>query len=123
MPPGCLQGGGGFNIFLGGRIAHQVIGCTPKGSYGNTAFEKVLGRVLGKGSQKGSEKGARDGFYRKKGFSERVLRRSGQVRPRQGTEICNFGAPSPLEALHWRLSTGFLAFSPVFMCNLVRRTP
>ena len=28
-------------------------------------------------------------------------RNSGQVRPRQGTEICNFGAPSPLEALHW----------------------
>ena len=26
---------------------------------------------------------------------------SGHVRPRQGTEICNFGAPSPLEALHW----------------------
>ena len=26
---------------------------------------------------------------------------SGQVRPRQGTEICNFGAPSPVEALHW----------------------
>ena len=26
---------------------------------------------------------------------------SGQVRPRQGTEICDFGAPSPLEALHW----------------------
>ena len=26
---------------------------------------------------------------------------SGPVRPRQGTEICNFGAPSPLEALHW----------------------
>ena len=26
---------------------------------------------------------------------------SGQVRPRQGTDICNFGAPSPLEALHW----------------------
>ena len=22
--------------------------------------------------------------------------------------------------LHWRLSTGFFAFSPVFMCNLVR---
>ena len=39
------------------------IGCTPKGSYGNTAFEdwgseKVLERVLAKGSQKGSEKGA-----------------------------------------------------------------
>ena len=30
---------------------------------------------------------------------------SGQVRPRQGTEICNFGAPSP-----WRLSTGFFCF-------------
>ena len=28
---------------------------------------------------------------------------SGHVRPRQGTEICNFGAPSPLEALHWIL--------------------
>ena len=26
---------------------------------------------------------------------------SGHIRPRQGTEICNFGAPSPLEALHW----------------------
>ena len=26
---------------------------------------------------------------------------SRQVRPRKGTEICNFGAPSPLEALHW----------------------
>ena len=26
---------------------------------------------------------------------------SGHVRPRQGTEICNFGAPAPLEALHW----------------------
>ena len=25
----------------------------------------------------------------------------GHVRPRQGTEICNFGVPSPLEALHW----------------------
>ena len=25
--------------------------------------------------------------------------------------------------LHWRLSTGFFAFSPVFMCNLVRRVP
>ena len=28
-------------------------------------------------------------------------KKSGPVRPRQGTEICNFGAPSPLEALHW----------------------
>ena len=29
------------------------------------------------------------------------LAKSGHVRPRQGTEICNFGVPSPLEALHW----------------------
>ena len=36
---------------------------------------------------------------------------SGQVRPRQGTEICNFGAPSPLEALHWI----FCAFSPLYV--------
>ena len=45
---------------------------------------------------------------------------AGQVRPRQGTEICNFGAPSPL----WGGSPlDFFAFSPVFMCNLVRRAP
>ena len=44
---------------------------------------------------------------------------SGQVRPRQGTEICNPGAPSPLEALHWI----YCAFSPVFMYNLVGRAP
>ena len=37
----------------------------------------------------------------------------------QGTEICNFGTPSPLEALHCI----FCFFSPVFMCNLVRRAP
>ena len=36
---------------------------------------------------------------------------SGQVRPRQGTEICNFGAPSPLEALHWM----FCFFSSVYV--------
>ena len=29
------------------------------------------------------------------------INKSGHGRPRQGTEICNFGAPSPLEALHW----------------------
>ena len=33
------------------------------------------------------------------GFPPKRLK-SGQVRPRQGTEFCNFGAPSPLEALH-----------------------
>ena len=40
--------------------------------------------------------------------------KSGQVRPRQGTEICNFGAPSPLEALHWIfcfLSSIYVQFS------------
>ena len=36
---------------------------------------------------------------------------SGQVRPRQGTEICNFGAPSPLEALYWI----FCFFSSVYV--------
>ena len=32
---------------------------------------------------------------------QKALKKSGQVRPQQGTEICNFGAPSPLEALRW----------------------
>ena len=36
---------------------------------------------------------------------------SGQVRPRQGTETCNFGAPSPLEALHWI----FCFFSSIYV--------
>ena len=36
---------------------------------------------------------------------------SGQVRPRQGTEICSFGAPSPLEALHWI----FCFFSSIYV--------
>ena len=43
---------------------------------------------------------------------ERVfLNYSGQVRPRQGTEICNFGAPSPLKALHWI----FCLFSSIYV--------
>ena len=37
--------------------------------------------------------------------------KSGHVRPRQGTEICNFGAPSPLEALHWI----FCFFSSIYV--------
>ena len=37
--------------------------------------------------------------------------RSGHVRPRKGTEICNFGAPSPLEALHWI----FCFFSSIYV--------
>ena len=36
---------------------------------------------------------------------------SGQVRPRQGTDICNFGVPSPLEALHWM----FCFFSSIYV--------
>ena len=36
---------------------------------------------------------------------------SGQARPRQGTEVCNFGAPSPLEALHWI----FCFFSSIYV--------
>ena len=44
--------------------------------------------------------------------------KSGQVRPRQGTEICNFGAPSPLEALH-----NIFCVSPGSLCNLVRQAP
>ena len=36
---------------------------------------------------------------------------SGHVRPRQGTEICNFGALSPLEALHWI----FCFFSSIYV--------
>ena len=39
---------------------------------------------------------------------------SGRVRPRQGTEICNFGAPSPLE---------FFAFSPVFYVQFSKTSP
>ena len=57
-----------------GRATTQ---CSKKGS------EKVLGRVLGKGSQKGSEKGACFGFYNKKGFWGRVLRRV----PRRGPAL------------------------------------
>ena len=39
------------------------------------------------------------------------LRCSGRVRPWQGTEICNFGALSPLEALHW----SFCFFSSIYV--------
>ena len=48
------------------------------------------------------------------GKSGKHFLRSGQVRPRQGTEICNFGAASPLEALHWIfwfLSSIYVQFS------------
>ena len=42
--------------------------------------------------------------FEKKTYHVQLVQLSGQVRPRQGTEICNFGAPSPLEALHWIFS-------------------
>ena len=48
-----------------------------------------------------------NGFIRILEFVDDILddklhvQSSGPIRPRQGTEICNFGAPSPLEALHW----------------------
>ena len=45
------------------------------------------------------------------GWSKLCSHCSGHVRPRQGTEICNFGAPSPLEALHWI----FCFFSSVYV--------
>ena len=42
-------------------------------------------------------------FQAKSGTSASCPLFSGRVRPRQGTEICNFGAPSPLEARRWIL--------------------
>ena len=42
---------------------------------------------------------------------------SGHVRPRQGTEICNFGEVSPLDFLNC------FPFSPGFLCSLVRKWP
>ena len=51
-------------------------------------------------------------FERKKRPCDTLFRLlSGQVRPRQGTEICNFGVPSPLEALHWI----FCFFSSIYL--------
>ena len=38
---------------------------------------------------------------------------SGHVRQHEGREICNFGAPSPLD---------FFEFSPCVLCNLARMT-
>ena len=56
------------------KLLGRILG---KGS--QKCSEKVLGRVLGKGSQKCSEKGAFFyGFYTKKGFWGRVLRRGSE---------------------------------------------
>ena len=45
---------------------------------------------------------------------------SGYVRPRQGTEICNFGAPSPLDFCEF---SPVDVFSPGLLCNLERKWP
>ena len=45
---------------------------------------------------------------------------SGRVRPRRGTEICNLGAPSPLDFCEFSPVDCF-AFSPGSLCNLVRK--
>ena len=47
---------------------------------------------------------------------------SGDLRPRQGTEICNFGEISPLDSLNF--PSGIFSFSQVYRaCNLVRESP
>ena len=51
-----------------------------------------------------------------------IGRLSGHVRPRQGTEICNFGAPSPLDFFRFS-PVDFFPFSPGLLCNLVRKWP
>ena len=49
-------------------------------------------------------------WHRLRNFQIKLLN-SGPIRPRQGTEIYNFGAPSPLEALHWL----FCSFSRFYL--------
>ena len=49
----------------------RKLGCTPKGSYGNTALKKGSEKVLGEGSEKGSEKGACYGFFTVRKGSEK----------------------------------------------------
>ena len=46
---------------------------------------------------------------------------SRRVQPRQGTEICNFGSPSPLFFLNYFQL--IFPFSPGFLCNFVRTSP
>ena len=54
--------------------------------------------------------------------AEREQNSSGRVRPRQRTEICNFGAPSPLNFLDFA-PVASLPFSPGSLCNSVRKSP
>ena len=93
---------GSFRNFSG--KSQPYWGCGPD----NFAEGKCLQMIFQKISQK-KEDIIFTGFWSISGYvrnlrgslfsSEKFS--SGQVRPRQGTEICNFGAPSPLEALHW----------------------
>ena len=66
------------------KIRNPVVGCTPKGAYGNTAFWEGFWEGSGKGSGEGVlrrvlRRGGCCGFYSKEGFwegfSEGVLRR------------------------------------------------
>ena len=61
----------------------------------------------------------------------RAMRTTKSVEPFKTSTKCqdkfdhDKGQKSPISGrrLHWRLFAGFFAFSPVFMCNLVRRAP
>ena len=85
-------------------------------NYKNRGFANLTTSILQKYSISNKKSAARGRFFWKDDWDCRIFDRSyfflgpiketpciysGQVRPRQGTEICNFGAPSPLEALHW----------------------
>ena len=56
-------------------------------------------------------------------FEKLHLQLSGRVRPRQGTNICNFGAPSPLDFFFDFCSVDVFPFSPGSLCNVVRKSP
>ena len=47
--------------------------------------------------------------------------KSGHIRPRQGTEICNFREISPLDFLNYLQC--IFPFSPGLLCNVVRKSP
>ena len=112
-PPGGVSG---FFLFFGAR-AGKVVEKRPS-RWGRGQFLlKIEGRGGIRGGGEGTQvprgclQGGGGGKYWAKYFCIRCNnshqvgdakgKQSGRVRPRQGTEICNFGAPSPLEALHW----------------------
>ena len=73
------------------------------------ASRKGYSKVLEGASKKVLRRCLAVGFRRKKGSENH----DGHVRPRQVTEICNFGALSPLQALHWI----FCFFSSIYSTN------